>query len=307
MFKKKNAKRLAAHCSLLIFLCAGCYQKKVELVEKTPPSQERDEVLVKVEMQESKTEKKQKDAVEDVSAAGKQDLNAEMNNEKKEGSNVLLDEEGMPLDLSFAEISGRANPFIPPGTAMGVPTISSTPSAALPTYTNPSSAVPILAKDPIKGQLMPMQGQKTAVQPAVPPIPEWPGESPILSAGPPERLQSLLNLTYKGLMVNQKGKRVGVIELFVRDDVTGSEKQLSYIVTPGRYVTEYNLKVKELTSQYIVLTRGSQRIELPLVEAPKTLPYAVDKPSQFPQQSPYAQKAGSASQWSPATSGGTSQ
>lgn len=306
-----------ALCSLfaftLLIVSSGCLERKVELVEKTPSPDREESVVVKVEMQESKIEKNKKEKAEENAAvnAGKPESDVFMDEKKAETQGVLMDEEGMPLDFSFAEISGRSNPFIPPGTAMGVPSISAGTATTSPAYANPSSAVPILAKDPMKGQLMPMAGQTAATAAAVPPIPEWPGESPILSAGPAERLQSLLVISYKGLMSYPNGKRAGIITLQVRDDVKNVINSFRYIVTPGKYVTEYNLKVKEITPKYIVLTRGSQRIELPLLETPRTLPYAVDTPDAgnlLPGQSPYAQKAGSASQWSPSiggTTGGT--
>lgn len=297
----------AALFSPLVFV-AGCLQKKTELVEKTPPSYGNDEVVVKMEVVERKAKKEQKDKTEERVAMNLDgtDTNTGVKGKQNENPNLLMDEEGMPLDLSFAEISGRANPFIPPGSALGVPTSVPT-STPTPSFVNSSSAVPILAKDPMKGQLMPIAGQEKAAEPAVPPIPEWTGESPILSAGPPERLQSMLPLIYTGLMTNTKGKKVGALQFVVVDEVAGKPKILSYIVKPGKYVTEYNLKVVDLDSHHIVLTRGNQRIELPLVETSKTLTRAVSYPTSVqPMQSPYASKPGSASQWSPSIGGGAS-
>lgn len=269
-----------------MLFASGCLQSKPQLVEKTPEADsQREEILVKVDTDNGakNAPEAQGDAVQktaDGADTGK--------NEKKDSPSLLMDEEGIPLDMHFADITGRSNPFIPPGASFGGPTSPATSSPSQPlVMPKASSAVPTLPNDPQKGQLMPIEGQ-TTTSAAIPPIPEWPGESPVLSAGPPEKLQSLLDLRYRGLMVSRKGKKVGVIEATMK--IGEVDRIMSFVITPGKYVTEYNLKVKEMDAQHVVLVRGSQRIELPLVEQGKNYEYAESKGMQ---QSPYASKVGS--------------
>ncbi len=284
-------------CMSVVFNLSGCLQSKPVLVDKTPEQNVKDDVLVKVvsenEKKNSEPEQKQKDD-------GAGSVTVPQTGSAQKESKIFMDEEGIPLDMHFADISGRTNPFIPPGASMGIAAPLSTSPASTPLYAMPSTAVPTLPKVPIKGQLMPLPNQSAATTPTVPSIPEWPGESPVLSAGPPERLHSLLDLRYRGLITKKSGKKVGVVELKVTDDNSGSQKTLSYIVTPGKIITEYNLKVKDLNAHNIVLVRGSQRIELPLVEKGTVF---IPSEATGAQQSPYATKAGSNAQWTPQSSG----
>lgn len=283
--------------SAALVLCAsGCRQRQSSLVEKTPENVLRqEEILVKVEpLSEEDAEKGTEEKKNVGVPAPGTNVDENLNKNEKNGQSLLMDEEGIPLDMHFADISGRSNPFTPPGASFGTSAaVTSAPN--IPSYVNASSAVPTLPRDPLKGQLMPTVGQTSMSSPAIPPLPEWQGDSPVLSVGPPEQLNSLLDLTYRGLVSSSKsGKKAGVVELKAKKGTSGQVETLSYIVTPGKYVTEFNLKVKDLDAHRLILVRGSHRIELPLIEKGE---YFTPSDAKGAQQSPYATKVGSNAQW----------
>jgi hypothetical protein len=51
----------------------------------------------------------------------------------------------------------------------------------------------------------------------------------------------------------------------------GTTQYRSYVVKEGDLITDYKIKVKKITPNKVILTRGNQKIDLALVESPKPL------------------------------------
>lgn len=179
--------------------------------------------------------------------------------------------EKVNLDLKFVE-GGRTNPFLPP-TALpgqvvspwqmpGVPGIYQIPA---PTVTQPQVLIP--------SQLPPLPDQKQPEKPPTIEVPAWPTHSPVLTAGPPEMLASMLKLRVTGILYSGKDK-FAVVEETVENynPVTGSTGQevRSYVVREGYVITEYELNVKNIEKNMVRLKRGNQKIDLYLKEQPRT-------------------------------------
>lgn len=184
------------------------------------------------------------------------------------------------LEPKFAEEGGRVNPFIPLTSEEAGGAVV----RGISTPTVPSSSLQV--PTPIPTQLPPLPQQK-GKEVSLPEIPEWPRESPILAAGPPQKLENLLNLKVTGIVYSQDGKkRYAIIEEIAsykssyQQQQTSFQRIKSYVVRKGDFITEYRLRVKDIKKNVVILTRGNQKIELPLLYTPQ--PYALPYESQIP-------------------------
>lgn len=182
--------------------------------------------------------------------------------------------DNMNLNIKFAEGIGRTNPFIPvspiPQAQIGQPIVG---PGNIP-YQVPVSSV-TQPQILFPAQLPPLPDQKTPEKPPSIEVPAWPTHSPILTAGPPERLASMLKLRTTGIVEERDGRKFAVVEETVEnyDPRTGTRDQQvrSHVVREGSTITEYRLTVKKIDKNIVVLTRGNQRIDLYLKDQPQIL------------------------------------
>ncbi len=184
----------------------------------------------------------------------------------------ILPSKKMNLDVLSIESQGRTNPFLPPaalpGQVVSPGQVPGTPGAyqiPSPTVTQPQVLFP--------SQLPPLPDQiKPEKLPTVE-VPAWPTHSPVLTAGPPERLASMLKLRVTGILHSGKDK-FAVVEETVENynPATGSTGQevRSYVVREGYVITEYELHIKNIEKNMVQLKRGNQKINLYLKEQPRT-------------------------------------
>lgn len=179
--------------------------------------------------------------------------------------------EGMILEPSYQV--GGGNPFMGLGGAGTTGSTAVTQSGApmkMPTASTVASAPNI--------QMFPdlplMQDESIAL----PSVPDWNSNTPILMTGPPVNLRSLLSLRVRGVAFDHKGnKNYAIIE----QPTIGKTSPLdnnpmgpgffprTYIVSEGESFTEYNVKVKKITKNFVVLVKGNQKIVLALTEKKK--------------------------------------
>lgn len=177
----------------------------------------------------------------------------------------------MNLDVKFIESKGRTNPFLPPtalpGQVVSPGQVPGTPGV----YQIPAPTV--TQQVLIPSQLPPLPDQKQPEKPPTIEVPAWPTHSPVLTAGPPERLASMLKLRVTGILQSGKDK-FAVVEETVENynPATGSTGQevRSYVVREGYVITEYELNVKNIEKNMVQLKRGNQKIDLYLKEQPRT-------------------------------------
>lgn len=201
------------------------------------------------------------------------------NNKKNDKRNKMKDRDkenqsndDMNLNINFAEGVGRTNPFIPVESSMqtqpGQIAVSNVP------YQVPVSSIS-QSQILFPAQLPPIPDQKIPEKVPSIEVPAWPTHSPILTAGPPERLASMLKLRVTGIVEERDGKKFAVVEEMVKSYNPQNKGELqevrSHIVKVGNVITEYRLSVKSIDKNLVVLTRGNQRIDLYLKEQPKTL------------------------------------
>lgn len=152
---------------------------------------------------------------------------------------------------------GRPNPFMPV-TGGGYQTTAATLPSQLP------SSSPNQSPLPIPNQLSPLPDQQKAEEKAVA-VPMWPTESPILTAGPSQLLSDRLLLRVRGIIYSGKGNSLAIIQELNRDLAKTDQPYYmykSYIVKEGSVFSDFGLKVKEITKDYVIVKKGNQSIVL---------------------------------------------
>lgn len=176
---------------------------------------------------------------------------------------------GEPLEPKFSDGTGRVNPFIQPSEVGGAP------AGGIPIAPGNVSA-PSQFPPKIPAQLPPLPQQEEEEVPTLE-VPKWPTQASILAAGPRSNIASMFNLKLTGIVYDTQGrKKYAIIQETLQTSTgttgaTGGINYRSYVVREGEVITDYKIKVKEITPNRVTLTRGNQRIDLALVEIPKPL------------------------------------
>lgn len=177
------------------------------------------------------------------------------------------------LEPKFVEKAGKVNPFVSPSET-GI-------SAGVPSGIAPSVSSLVQFPTKIPAQIPPLPQQEEETPPSLE-VPKWPTQPAILVAGPRSSISSLFNFKLTGIVYDTSGKRkYAIIEETLQETspattgettaTGGRVKYRSYIVKEGEVIPDYQIKVKTITPNKVVLVRGNQKIDLALLETPKPL------------------------------------